>query len=216
MSTRSVPPCVSRTTTGYWSMLTMPMAHGSVRRLSDPRTLELDCGERSRLGGLQACGAGRRLWVTPSGRGSGVVACLPRGRRGRDARAAAGYARKQITPVALAEWLEGVAPSALVSDSARPPWLDDDRDQWRWLCAAVEPTTGDAVALSLSRTAPLVCKPFSMPSGGAVRRMPAGRSPLVLDGSGNHTGAQVRWPGGLQRSRLPPLSPKLKSGRALV
>jgi len=133
----------------------------------------------------------------------------PRRRRSKNRFAAALAARGAL-------WPEGVAPSALVSDSARPPWLDDDRDQWRWLCAAVEPTTGDAVALSLSRTAPLVCKPFSMPSGGAVRRMPAGRSPLVLDGSGNHTGAQVRWPGGLQRSRLPPLSPKLKSGRALV
>jgi transposase len=32
---------------------------------------------------------------------------------------------------------------------------------------------------------------------------------VVLDGSGSHTGAQVRWPAGLQRLRLPPLSPEL-------
>jgi len=32
---------------------------------------------------------------------------------------------------------------------------------------------------------------------------------VVPDGSGSHTGAQVRWPAGLQRLRLPPLSPEL-------
>lgn len=91
---------------------------------------------------------------------------------------------------------------------ARPPWLHEDRYQWLWLYAAVEPITGEAFVLFLPRTDSACLQAFL----DAFRQRCAkagGKIAMVLDGSGSHTGARVRWPADLQRLPLPPLSPEL-------
>ena len=94
---------------------------------------------------------------------------------------------------------------------ARAPWVHDDRYQWLWLYAAVEPTTGASFVLFLPRTDSGCLQAFLNAFRRWCRpgRRAGGKIAVVLDGSGSHTGTQVHWPAGLQRLRLPPLSPEL-------
>jgi transposase len=89
---------------------------------------------------------------------------------------------------------------------ARPPWVHEDRYQWLWLYAAVEPVSGACVVLFLPHTDSACLDAFLAAFRQAVPEGPIG---LVLDGSGSHGSARVRWPAGVQPLRLPRYSPEL-------
>ncbi len=81
----------------------------------------------------------------------------------------------------------------------------DDRYEWLWLYAAVEPTTGEAFFLLLPGVSKewlgLFLAEFAREVGGR-------RVGLVLDGSGSHR-AGLEWPAGVVPLPLPPYSPEL-------
>jgi transposase len=87
----------------------------------------------------------------------------------------------------------------------RPPWLVDDRYEWVWLYAAVEPATGASFFLLLPgvNKAWFACflAAFAEETGGA-------RVGLVRDGAPSHRAA-IPWPEGLVPLSLPPYSPEL-------
>lgn len=87
---------------------------------------------------------------------------------------------------------------------ARPPWVVDDRYEWLWLYAAVEPATGEGFFLLL----PGVSKEwFALFLREFGREFAGRRVGLVLDGSGSHRAA-VAWPTGVVPVPLPPYSPE--------
>jgi transposase len=89
---------------------------------------------------------------------------------------------------------------------ARPPWEHEDRYEWLWLYAAVEPSTGESFVLFLPHTDGACLATFLQ----AFRRaVPDGRLGLLLDGSGSHTSDRVAWPADLVAVRPPPYSPEL-------
>jgi putative transposase len=89
---------------------------------------------------------------------------------------------------------------------ARPPWIHDDRHEWVWLYAAVEPSSGESFALFLPRADGACFETFL----GALREaVPAGEGALVLDNAGGHTSHAVAWPAGVTPLPLPPYSPEL-------
>lgn len=88
----------------------------------------------------------------------------------------------------------------------RPPWVVEDRYEWLWLYAAVEPCSGKSFFLLLpcldSQCFTLFLKRFRQ----HFRSRSLG---LVLDNSPSHTSGQVSWPAGVTPLRLPPYSPEL-------
>jgi transposase len=89
---------------------------------------------------------------------------------------------------------------------ARPPWVYEDRYEWLWLYAAVEPTSGESFFLFLPRTDGACLELFL----GAFRAaVPDGTVAVVLDGSGGHASGRVAWPTRLAPLRLPAYSPEL-------
>ena len=88
---------------------------------------------------------------------------------------------------------------------ARPPWIVEDRYEWLWLYAAVEPTTGEGFFLLLPRVDKAWLQLFLDEFGKEVAGRPVA---LVLDGSGSHRAA-LAWPPGVAPLPLPPYSPEL-------
>jgi transposase len=88
---------------------------------------------------------------------------------------------------------------------ARPPWVVEDRYEWLWLYAAVEPATGDGFFLLLPGVSTewfrLFLAEFAKEAAGR-------RVGLVLDGSGSHR-AGLAWPEHVTPVPLPPYSPEL-------
>jgi hypothetical protein len=88
----------------------------------------------------------------------------------------------------------------------RPPWIVDDRYEWLWVYAAVEPLTGDSFFLLLPRVDSPCLQVFADWFGDYVKGERVG---MVLDGSGSHGSATVRWPEHVVRLPLPSYSPEL-------
>lgn len=88
----------------------------------------------------------------------------------------------------------------------RPPWIHDDQYQWLWLYAAVEPTTGECLALFLPHTDGDCFEAFL---GQLRATFPETAIGLVIDNSGAHKSSKVHWPEGVHRIALPPYSPEL-------
>lgn len=88
----------------------------------------------------------------------------------------------------------------------RAPWVVEDRYEWLWLYAAVEPATGASFCLYLPRLDGDCLEAFLQ----AFRQThPEDHIVLVLDGSGSHGNGTVTWPVGIHPLRLPPYSPEL-------
>ena len=81
----------------------------------------------------------------------------------------------------------------------------EDRYEWLWLYAAVEPATGEGFFLLL----PGVSKEwFGLFLAELGKEVAGARVGLVLDGSGSHR-AGIAWPPHLAPVPLPPCSPEL-------
>lgn len=89
---------------------------------------------------------------------------------------------------------------------ARPPWIVADRYAWRWLYAAVEPSSGQSFFLLLPRVDTSCLQVFLDAFGQQIAGERVG---LVWDGSGAHQSTKLRWPEGLVPLALPPYSPEL-------
>jgi transposase len=89
---------------------------------------------------------------------------------------------------------------------ARPPWVYDDRYEWFWLYAAVEPSSGESVCLFLPR-ADGAC--FGAFLGAFREAVPGGSVAMVLDHTGSHKSRAVAWPAGVAPLPLPAYSPEL-------
>jgi hypothetical protein len=90
--------------------------------------------------------------------------------------------------------------------TVRPPWIVEDRYEWRWLYAAVEPRTGNSFWVLMPGVDSDCLGAFL-----AAFRQHTGtqRIGLVLDGSGAHTAKRLVWPDGIVPLSLPPYSPEL-------
>ena len=87
----------------------------------------------------------------------------------------------------------------------RPPWVVQDRYEWLWLYAAVEPTTGQSLFLLLPRVAKEWFAGFLATFAHFVGEERVG---LVLDGSASHR-ADIPWPEQVVPLPLPRYSPEL-------
>jgi len=88
----------------------------------------------------------------------------------------------------------------------RPPGVVEGRDEWRWLYAAIEPSSGKSFFLILpsldSQCFALFLRPWRRP----YRTASLG---LVLADSPSHTSGPVSWPKAVTPLRLPPYRPEL-------
>ncbi|CAN5686430.1 hypothetical protein BH23CHL2_BH23CHL2_03420 [soil metagenome] len=105
----------------------------------------------------------------------------------------------------------------------RPTWEVQDRYEWRWLYAAVEPTTGQSYFLLLprvDRTRKRVpgLQVFLDHFATAQRPPPDGASKigLVWDGSGSHRSTKLTWPDHLKPVPVPPYSPELNPAEQVM
>jgi hypothetical protein len=88
----------------------------------------------------------------------------------------------------------------------RPSWVFQDRYEWVWWYAAVEPSTGESFSLYLPRLGGDCFQVFLE----ALRRAYPGEAIVVVsDRSGSHTSEQVVWPEGIEALLLPGGSPEL-------
>jgi transposase len=94
----------------------------------------------------------------------------------------------------------------------RPPWVVDDRYEWVWVYGAVEPASGASVFLFLPGVDTACLQVFL---DVFAREVAAGRVGLVLDGSGAHHAARLRWPDGIVPLWLPAYSPELNPAEQL-
>jgi hypothetical protein len=88
----------------------------------------------------------------------------------------------------------------------RPVWEVQDRYEWCWLYAAVEPATGHSFWLLLPGVDSACLQAFL---DAFARHIGEQRVGLVLDGSGAHTAQTLDWPADVVPLRLPPYSPEL-------
>lgn len=88
----------------------------------------------------------------------------------------------------------------------RPPWVVEDAYAWRWLYAAAEPATGRSYFLLLPGVDTVCLQTFL---DGFADVVGPGRVGMVLDGSGAHHAAGLRWPDNLVPLPLPPYAPEL-------
>jgi transposase len=81
-----------------------------------------------------------------------------------------------------------------------------DRYQWLWLYAAVEPDTGESCCVYLPSLDGVCFQRFL----AQVRRtFPEEELLLVMDQAGSHLSEQIVWPEQMQPLLLPPYSPEL-------
>lgn len=88
----------------------------------------------------------------------------------------------------------------------RPPWMVEDRYEWTWLYAAVEPATGESFCLYMPNLDGLCFEVFFQKCREAY---PEDKIVLVMDGAGGHRNKSVQWPEGIEGWRLPAYSPEL-------
>lgn len=88
----------------------------------------------------------------------------------------------------------------------RPPWIVQDRYQWLWLYAAVEPTTGESFCLYLPY---LDTDCFQRFLDQLRLAYPDDLVVLVMDQAGCHLSKALNWPHQMQPLYLPPYSPQL-------
>lgn len=81
-----------------------------------------------------------------------------------------------------------------------------DRYEWLWLYAAVEPTTGESFCLEMPRLDGDCFGVFLRELRGAY---PEREIVLVSDRAGSHTSSRVAWPEGIAPLFLPAYSPEL-------
>jgi len=94
----------------------------------------------------------------------------------------------------------------------RPPWLYEERYQWLWLYAAVEPLTGKSFFLFLPR---LDGECFQLFLEELRAWYPGEGMVVVLDNSSSHRSGEVDWPAGLRGLPLPSYSPELNPAEGL-
>ncbi|WP_455181422.1 IS630 family transposase [Azospirillum melinis] len=88
----------------------------------------------------------------------------------------------------------------------RPPGLCDQRLDWTYLYAAVEPTTGDGFALVLPTVSTIAMSRFL--ADFATTLAPDDHAVMVLDGAGWHASKSLVVPNNLTLVPLPPYSPE--------
>ena len=88
----------------------------------------------------------------------------------------------------------------------RPPWIVEDRYEWLWLYAAVEPDTGASCGLYLPYL-DTVC--FQRFIDELSRTYADDFLLLVMDQAGSHRSQTLVWPEHIQPLLLPPYSPEL-------
>jgi hypothetical protein len=88
----------------------------------------------------------------------------------------------------------------------RPSWSVDDRYEWLWRSAAIEPPTGESFFLGVPRLDGPGCELCLQECRPAF---PETRVPLVCDNSGSQTSGQVAGPQGLTPLGLPASRPAL-------
>ena len=89
----------------------------------------------------------------------------------------------------------------------RPPGRCDQRFEWAYLFAAVEPATGAEVALVLPEATTVTMNLFLAEFG---RRAPEGvHAVLILDRAGWHGAGALEVPANVTLAHLPPYSPQL-------
>lgn len=88
----------------------------------------------------------------------------------------------------------------------RPPWVVEDRYEWEWVYAAVEPSSGENFFLLMPG---LDQDCFQVFLEEFAKHLPGQRIGLVLDNLGTHHASAVRWPAGIEPIPLPAYSPEL-------
>jgi transposase len=88
----------------------------------------------------------------------------------------------------------------------RPPWVVEDRYEWLWLYAAVEPSTGRSCWWLMPR---LDGECFEIFLQEVQATFPETELGLVLDNNSSHTSQRVTWPAGVSPLPLPVYSPEL-------
>jgi transposase len=88
----------------------------------------------------------------------------------------------------------------------RPPWVFQDRYEWLWLYAAVEPRTGESFCLYMPQ---LNGDCFEVFLHEMRRAYPDDEIVLVSDRAGSHTSGRIVWPEGIEPLLLPPYAPEL-------
>ena len=88
----------------------------------------------------------------------------------------------------------------------RPPWIVQDRYEWLWLYAAVEPDTGDSCGLYLPYL-DTVCLQLFIDE--LSRSYADDFLLLVMDQAGSHRSQTMVWPEHIKPLLLPPYSPEL-------
>jgi hypothetical protein len=87
----------------------------------------------------------------------------------------------------------------------RPAWVFQDRYEWVWWYAAVEPATGESFSLYLPHLNGDGFEAFLR----EMRRVYPEEIVLVSDRSGSHTSGRIAWPEGMEPLLLPACSPEL-------
>ena len=88
----------------------------------------------------------------------------------------------------------------------RPPWIVEEKYEWLWLYAAIEPTTGNAFFLLLP-DASGDC--FQLFLEHIQRELKGETVKVVLDNSPGHCSKGVHWPTKVTPYYLPAYSPEL-------
>ncbi len=80
----------------------------------------------------------------------------------------------------------------------------NDRYEWLWLYAAIEPTTGKCTCLLMPHTDIRCLEVFLRTVAEAFDAWTERPVAVVLDNSGSHTSGKLNWPDGLRPLPLPP------------
>lgn len=88
----------------------------------------------------------------------------------------------------------------------RPPWVVDDRYQWLWVYAALEPASAESFFLLMPGVDQECLQVFLREF---AQQLQGRRVGLVLDNSGSHRAKGVSWPKGIEPIPLPAYSPEL-------
>ena len=102
---------------------------------------------------------------------------------------------------------QGTTTRVWARTNSRPTALRQTRYEWVYLYAAVEPATGESVALLAPQVNTETFNVFLQMVSAALQ--PHEQAVLILDQAGWHQSRGVRWPEGVTALPLPPYSPEL-------
>lgn len=91
----------------------------------------------------------------------------------------------------------------------RPPWLVEEKYEWLWLYAAVEPRTGACFFLMLPAVNGDCFELFLRELSKTEMVKPGARVGVVMDNAGAHRSGSVEWPAQFVPMALPAYSPEL-------